>query len=277
MTETLCAVDRCDRPAGDAFVCRPCAADTLGQLVSVAWLTDQLAITLARLDRIGAASETATPSTDGPSPLHYPAVQALSTLLHTLKPWSLSVAERVGVNPPDRDDPWTHARALATLLDRARYMPDAGQLVDEVTYAVREARKVIDRPPPLFYAGPCECGRDLYCRADDRGRPVATIIRCQACRAQYDTTQRRAWLLDLVEDRIATVTEIARALPAVYGHPIRLNTLRVWITRGRLIPRGWLHNGRVYPKPQAERDRPLCRIGDVLDLVGQQTAIPNGN
>jgi hypothetical protein len=277
VTDNPCAVDRCDRPAGDAFVCRPCAAETLGDLVSVAWLVDQLGITLAKLDRIASTNDANASGTESPSPLHYPAVQALSTLTHTLKPWSLSVAERFGIDPPVRDDPWTHARALAMLMDRARFMPDAGQLVAEVRYAVREARKVIDRPPPLFYAGPCECGRDLYCRADDRGRPVAAVIRCQACRAQYDTTQRRAWLLDLVEDRIATVTEIARALPAVYGQPIRLGTLRVWITRGRLVPRAWLHNGRVYHQRQSERDRPLCRIGDVLDLVGQQTATQNGN
>lgn len=264
--EQTCAVERCDRPTRDASVCKRCAVELLGDLVSVAWLVDQLAVTLARLDRIGAAAGGS--STGQPLPLRLPALQAGSTLLYTLRPWSLSVAERVGMVPPVGDNPWTYARALATSLDAVRQMPDGGQLVGEIRYAVGVARDVIDRPPSTFYAGPCECGTDLYCRADDHGRPAVSVIRCRECGAQYDTTQRRGWLLDLVEDRIAPLSEIARALPAVYGRPIRFGTLRVWVSRGRLIPRAWLHNGQVYAQRQDDRDRPLCRIGDVLDLVG---------
>lgn len=268
MTEQItCTVDRCDRPAHDAYVCKRCAAELLRDLVSVPWLVDQLAVTLARLDRVNASAGAG--AAEVPMPLHLPAVQASSTLLHTLRPWSLIVAERGRTLRPVGDDPWTYARALAVNLDTVRQMTDAEQLVTEVRYAINVARRVIDQPPRTFYAGPCACGVDLYCRADDTGRPADSVIRCRTCGAEYNTVDRRNWLLDLVEDRIATVSEIARALPAVYGQPVRLNTLRVWINRGRLVPRAWLHHGVVYAQRQDERDRPLCRIGDVLDLVGQ--------
>ncbi|WP_103348962.1 hypothetical protein [Amycolatopsis sp. CA-128772] len=269
MTDYPCTVEHCDRPAGaDAFVCPRCTNALFRDLVSVRWLVDQLAVTLARLDRLGGPAGAG----DGgePMPAYYPAVQAFSTLLHTVQPWAHSVAERTRTPLAVANHPWPLARWLAGNVDAVRGMTDGGQLAGEIRYAVTVTRGVIDRPPDLFYAGPCTaCGVDLYCHADNRGRPAVAVIRCRGCGEQYDTVKRREWLLNAVEDRIASLSEIARAVPAVAGREIRFGTLRVWVNRGRLVPRAWLHNGQVYAQRQSSKDRPLCRIGDVLDLIGK--------
>ncbi|MGH3567181.1 MAG: hypothetical protein ACRDRH_14350 [Pseudonocardia sp.] len=48
---------------------------------------------------------------------------------------------------------------------------------------------------------------------------------------QYNTVRRENWLLSRAEDRLATVTEIAQAIPALYGTEISVNTIRSWVPR----------------------------------------------
>lgn len=62
-----------------------------------------------------------------------------------------------------------------------------------------------------------------------------------------------------MEDRIATITEITRALPVVAGRHVRLGTLRVRINRGRLVLRARLRQGTVYIQRQANGGRPSAR------------------
>lgn len=59
------------------------------------------------------------------------------------------------------------------------------------------------------------------------------------------------------------------ARSAVHSSLLSNGTIRQWISRGRLLPRAWLHNGQFYLQRQDEHDRPLCRIGNVIDLARQ--------
>ncbi|MFI5593607.1 hypothetical protein ACIA5G_51880 [Amycolatopsis sp. NPDC051758] len=59
------------------------------------------------------------------------------------------------------------------------------------------------------------------------------------------------------------------AIPALYGRQISVNTIRSWINRGRLPPRTWVHDGVAYAQRQVENDRPLCYVGDVIDIAQQ--------
>ncbi len=94
------------------------------------------------------------------------------------------------------------------------------------------------------------CGTDLYAMPGD------TQVTCPACGARYDVAERRAWLLDAAEDRLATTTEIARAITTLAGQDLTTERLRQWAARGRLTVRA-----------RTPDDRPLYRVGDVLSLL----------
>lgn len=260
-----CGVAGCDQPTGDAYLCARCAHRLVGDLVAVPWLLNHLAITLARADRVGAPLGATSAGT--PLPFRWRATQAAVTLTLTLDPWVRRVARQRGLVLDVEPTALALVGWLATHIAYVRQCPDAAELVDEVRYAIDQVRRAIDRPPALFYGGPCDaCNRDLYCGADDLGRPTVAVIQC-ACGRTYDTASRRDKLLAAAHDMLATATEIAQALPSLYGRRIPVDTIRSWINRGRLIPRAWLHRGAVYTQRQADHDRPLCRIGDVIDLA----------
>jgi hypothetical protein len=249
-----------------------CTRELFADLIAVPWLLDHLTVTLARLDRI--AGHVGATSAGIPLPIRWAAVQAGVTLRYTLAPWAATVAAQRGVvcdvHP---DDTAAFAGWLASHIVYVRQCTDGGELVDEVRYAIAQVRRAVDRPPDLWYAGPCDtCHRDVYCGADTHGRPAVSVIRCHECGTTYDTRDRRAWLLAQATDRIATATEIAQAVPSLYGQRIPVDTIRAWIARGRLVPRGWLHHGAVYTQRQSDRDRPLCRIGDVIELAERRDA-----
>jgi hypothetical protein len=65
---------------------------------------------------------------------------------------------------------------------------------------------------------------------------------------------------------------VSLAVAALYGRQISVNTIRSWINRGRLLARSWVHDGVAYAQRQAETDRPLCRVGDVIDLAQRRQA-----
>lgn len=279
MTAPRCTAG-CGRPSPDASLCGSCSRELLRQLLSVPWLTRQLTTTLARLDRVPASAGAGT--NDGPPlPFRLTVTQAASTLRHTLTPWVREIAQQQRIPPPRRNIPVrTLATWLARNIEHARRHHDAAQLADEISYAVEQVKKAIDRPPDLFYLGPCDgCRTDLYCGCDARGWPTAAVITCRACSRRYEATERREWLLSAVRDRLATAAEISQAVPALYGREIRTGTIRQWLNRGRLAPRAWLLNGVIYPYRPADHARALVRVGDVLDLASaanEHTFAPSG-
>jgi len=128
--------------------------------------------------------------------------------------------------------------------------PDA---VDEITDAVADCRRVIDRAPERWYAGPCECGADLYAKRR------TGIVTCRECGHEYDVEARREWLLAEAEDRLANAATIARAVSWLGAEPLTSATVRKWAQRGRLLAKG--HDGRG----------PLYRIGDAIDLLAKES------
>lgn len=123
----------------------------------------------------------------------------------------------------------------------------------------------MDRAPDLLYVGPClaevgtvdvprECGADMYVEID------APVVTCPACRLEYDVAERRDWLLLEAKDVLAHAEWIGRAVTAL-GVPVSPSMIRGWKARGRLIVRG-----------VDREDRPLYRVGDVIDVAAQVEA-----
>jgi hypothetical protein len=164
----------------------------------------------------------------------------------------------------------------------------AAELHDDIRAAVRHAKRVIYGPAERVYLGICsyrmevtvegaadsvmlECETDLYGHKD-RARVV-----CPGCGAEWDSAERRRWMLVKMEDQLLTATEMSRALPSYLDRQVTASMIRGFAHRNRL-----LSHGSVDVDPEVELDEavvevagrrrsPRYRVGDVLDLLTATT------
>lgn len=250
----------CCRPTADNALCPSCTLQLARDLAQVPELAEELETTRTKQDRIGNPTD---PRGGSHVPLGYrPTAAEVGAVLHqTLAVWARELAAATGA--PLADGPAEHPVMLAAWLaencEAARHLSLAGQLADEVSYAVRVTRRAIDRPVDRVYVGPCdECSADLY------ALPHANTVECRECAATYGVVDRRAWLLASLREHLATAAEIAAGMGELYGQAVNRKTINVWHHRGRLVEHACTRTGW-----------PLFRIGDVLDLAsGQQPVTP---
>lgn len=282
----------CTRPITDtAVVCPHCGHILDAALAEVVdWLALELDVTLAKQAKVAAGHsapqplepQDKAPGTLKPNPLPYHggASNAATRLKGVLVSWARIIIEETGAGTVPTLGPTcltcrhnschdirtrglpedTIASIAAWLRPRVGWLRyhEAGQdAVDEICAAVGQARRVVDRPAERLYAGPCDCGLDLYARLD------AAYVVCRADVHEdgplaWPVVERRRWLLESAEDVLASTTEISRALTR-YAQPVTPSALRGYVARRRLAARGErVENGRIIP---------LYRLGDVLEIV----------
>lgn len=247
MTEPTCP--RCARPMPDtAYVCLGCGDSLANLLVKTNELLPELLTTVARLDRIGQGGKG---NGENPLPVNLEASAAEAAVTNTMTTWARHVAAERGKTITDEAPVW-----LAGQTHWLRYRPEAIEAFDELTDACRLVRRTIDLPVPRWYAGPCECGSELYAASQ------AVTVRCrdQECGAQYDAAERKAWLLAQARDVLAHAGWIASAASAL-GEPVTADMIYGYSRRGRLLAHG-----------QDGLRRPLYRVGDVLDILARVAA-----
>lgn len=288
MPDVLCDVHGCARPVPDsAFVCPSCAYlldAALGEVIGnedVAGLAEDLDVTLTKQDRIGLRSERR--STELPLPFSVNASEAGYVLRSTLAGWVRIVAEETGAEMP-ADTLAAMAVWLRPRVGWLRHHKAGADAVDEITDAVEKVRRAVDRPPELWYAGPCgaavDSGRDCSCSCHIGGayrsacdveggceHVVGTCenelyahvgaynVICRECGASYDVAERRQWLLKAAEDVLATGPMIARALTRM-GDELKEDRIRQWASRGHIVSHG-----------RDQQGKPLYRIGDVIERL----------
>lgn len=247
----ITCVTGCGQVSGGYYLCRGCTDDLVAELRRVPSLGRQLDITVARQTATGTGVGVASRSAERPLPVDLTAAEAARDLHNVLGTWARDLAERTGA-PLDVDDDVNGAATwLLGHVSTMRTHPAADELHDEITDAIARAWRVVDRPAPRLFAGPCDlCGSDLY------GRPHAAILRCGQCGTEYDAAVRREWLLDQARDQLATPSTIARALPGLLGRAVTPAMIR-----------GWAHRGRLAARPADTDGRPRYRVGDVIDVV----------
>lgn len=263
---TTCA--NCDRPVADAHVCTGCANRAAARLRTAADLWPELAVTIARLDRMGDPTPRAgrpapaspirpdgDPAADQVTgwptglPVNLAASETADVVRNTVNTWARAIADEVGADLPDGMPELM--RWLAGRMEWARHQPWAPEAIDELSEVPRLLTRALDRPPPRRYLGPCsECKVDLYVR------PGATYTRC-ACGASAPVAEVLATLDKLTRTHAYTASEIEAA------YHIRADRIRQWAARGRITQRGTDRLGR-----------PLYLLGDVLDLANRQTRRP---
>lgn len=254
-TSALCT---CGRPTGDdAFICSACADDYAKALGLVPGLAHELIVTMSKQQRFGDSALIAYRANG--LPYDVGAADSLHRLRAELVALvRLCLDDKVRSSDYRQREPEDTLRSMSRWLQwrvdglaAMRWAPEALTLIA----IVEQAEAIIDRPLDRTYAGPCDdCSRDLYV---EHGQ--MTVI-CDHCGATYDLKARRTWLLHVVDDRLATAGEIARALSSL-DMPITHDLIRQWRHRGRLTPRSHDKHGV-----------PTYRVGDVIALLHERTA-----
>ena len=271
MSHPVCLAPQCDNPPHDGFLCSSCVATLRRDLSAVPYLLADLDITISKQDRLSDSEKRA--SSERPLPLRLEPMEAKRDLAETLANWVQHVVTQHNAVPPhdipavapyvNKRGALVEQRTNRQVLALAAWMvghlgdvlidPEAGNLADEIGYAVITAQRAVDKPLQLVYAGPCdECTTDLY------AHPRKAEVACRGCDAVYDITSRRQWLLGQAEDQLLTATEMSRALPGLLQKPLTAAMIRGLAFRGRLTQHP--------PLPNRPKD-PVYRVGDVIDLV----------
>lgn len=260
-----CPVPTCPRTMpGHLTVCGACSAELLRDLADVPSLDLHLDLALTRQSRLG--GRAGGRPAEAALPYDPRASAAITALRSALVGWQRQLgAEQARFGPLCRgcDHPsclWVHRSrppadtmaAISRWLVRQRAAllahPALPEAVDELGAAVRQARRVIDRPADRVYAGPCnECGQDLLATPGHR-----TVV-CRGCCLEYNVADRQDWMRREIEDQLAHSIAISGMLRQL-GVEIAASTIRYLAQKGRITARG-----------TDRRGRPLYRVGDVLE------------
>lgn len=242
-------------------ICHQCGRTLDIALANIGALANEIDIVRARQVRYD--HRVGSRPTERPVPVDLRAREVEHDVRNTLTTWirdmqGLPHDPNAGYSPtwPNHTIP-AMCNWLGNRLPLIRMHPKAEEILDEIVTCERRLIRLADRPPQRMFAGPCECGEDLYVT------PGQAKAKCAKCERSFDVATRRQWLLDQAEDRLATATETARAVSWLGDQRITTDLIRQWASRGRLEVRSVTITGR-----------PLYRIGDVLDLlpVMEQTA-----
>ncbi|WP_372595666.1 hypothetical protein [Actinotalea sp.] len=107
---------------------------------------------------------------------------------------------------------------------------------DDASDYRERVRKVLERPAPPVYVGPCRhmgedgtgCVGELYVKPGKDGGS------CKECGTTFTLLEQREWLEEQFDDRLMTAGEIASAL-VVLDVPVPMGTIKSWIARRRLM------------------------------------------
>ena len=238
---------KCRTPS-DLTLCTNCTVALRIELTDVPSLLIDLDITRSRQDQLTDPTNHGPAGTEVPLPFKTHIADTVWVLHHTLTEWATTLG---ATNPTKPLATAQLATWLLRNLNRVPTHPDAGQLADEVTSAIHQARRAIDRPDDRrCYLGPCstgECVEEVY------GLPWNKYATCPACGARHDIAERQTWLRDVAQDHLGTSTEIAGFLRST-GVRCTPSMIRGYTARGRLTPAP-----ETYP--------PLYRLRDVLAAI----------
>lgn len=263
---TICAVDECERPVPDtSFVCPRCGDRLAALLGLVPGILDDLDDVIRRQVRF--TDNPGARTTERPLPYNPAASEVRAVLDGTLIFWTTSIGEvrghRTGTSPLlmadylERHVPWLRAQASG---------PEA---FDELSAAIRQARRATDRPADRHYLGKCsatcvlsdiEGGGVFVCDADLFARDGDEVATCRACGADYPVADRRRWLLEQADDQLLPARELARAIDGL-GVPLTAGMVAGMKRRRRILPHGVTPDGRD-----------LFRVGDVRAVVEANAA-----
>lgn len=242
----------------NAYICRPCVGTLRGLLTDLPGLMDDIDAAIGRQLRFTTRNGTAR-SAETPLPVNMAASSNAWTARQTILTYVDEIATIRGHTIPQT---W---HTIGTYLtDSATWMsrhPDAEEWFGALTYALREARRTVDRPADKVYAGKCggnnidhnglliECQQALY------AHPGAQTVTCPICGTEWPVADRRQHMLNRVQNMHLPAPDLAKAINGLLNETIvQASTIRQWRKRGHINPTGTNTKGQ-----------PVYSVSQVLD------------
>lgn len=236
---TRCA---CGQPSPDAAICTQCEHQLTLALMAAAAMAGDLQDAVARLLRRGTGGHGGG---EAPLLIDLGAMAVRDHLRNCLAGWVRDTA----ADDWPADDLAAMAFWLIRRMPMVRLLPQAGEMVRDVTMAVSRAQAAIDRRPDMLPAGPCD-----VCRAMVYAEAGTDVAACLCGTVMTGVTARREAMVRQA-DILGSPAEIAATLAAI-GRRVSDGTIRKWASRGRLQQHGdgWY------------------RLSEVLALVSERDA-----
>lgn len=261
----------CGRPTQD-MLCSGCLTKLttdLRQLVhcgKMPGLYEELMVTLTRQDQLTGQGDRTTGQGETPLPYKPSASEVRWALDNTVSTWARDIAETYPHRPLTATSTVEAAEWMADGAGLLAEHPAAGELFDEVTDAIAQVRRVIDRLSEGVYLGRCgSMFEGVQCPDDVYAHPGRDIAQCGTCGATHDVEHRRQSMLGELEDHLDTSLRVAQMVSAL-GVSVSDATIRKWVERRKLRP--VQHAPPKYPGGQR---RPLYRVGDVVAVAAGRT------
>lgn len=239
MSETICQVATCDRPSDDWIVCKTCSVAFEQVLAEVPWMLDELDTVITQQTRYTTASSGKSAET--PMMFNVKAADMRGQLVMQLDTAARMIAEANGWTLTYTDAAGASAWLLRSLT--AIRLHEAGaQIVDEITATNAGCLWVIDRPAAKQYLGECSMvfkveGLDEGCGGRIYGRQGKEHAACDTCGTEWEADALRTVLLQQLDDRLCTASEIAHLstyLGLIDGREQVRKRINQWAIRGRI-------------------------------------------
>lgn len=248
----------------DRHLCAGCEADLRAVLQDVPALALDLQVALTRQtsfvqhglhrrrDEEGEDEGEPVEGSTGPLPWDEAAAKALH---------HLATALRAGGHVEPLTTSWVDLADQALgQLPNLLLDPQVGAWAERLSRAVLHGYRVVDRPPDVWYFGPCpKCGEDIY---DER---TVTDVSCVACTYSAPLADHQLACLDAGDDRLLTVSELVGAITAA-GEAVTRDQINGWIRREGLAREP--ENRVVWRKGRLSQESVwVYRLGDVRRLA----------
>ena len=253
---------RCSRPSPDAFLCRSCCDDLNELLTGMAhgnslrggegrwsrpWLVSLEDAALGHT-RLG---ESQRHGSDCNSPL--PFGEIASTLFDSVKAmlstWVRHLLEARGVSIPDTIQTAVGCAAwLAQHVDAVAQDEAAGDIFNDIANAIVQIERVVNRPVPDRYLGPCpvalsDGNGERICSMQLTASREATSVQCSQCKTTHSVAELHEAQMRTTDQMSFSISELYRLILPVVREYVPMRTLQHWAARGTLVPTGHDRDG----------------------------------
>jgi hypothetical protein len=155
--------------------------------------------------------------------------------------------------------------AIAAARFLARHIPAiaqdeaAAELFADIKAAVESIERVVNRPVPARFLGPCpSLLNDNYgehiCNTELTTTRDAQTVQCTVCKATHYVEQLHEQQMRNTDAMSFTIVQLFRLILPINREYVPLRTLQHWAASGRLVPTGY------------EGDEPRFLLADVREL-----------
>lgn len=243
----------CSGKVHGAYLDAGCSARLYEMLRRCPSLLAQLALTATGQSQM--ASNVGSPSATTPLPFSEPARKAQLVLEGVL------IGHGRGLLVIDRDEVVTGteaARLLAAASKQLRTSKGVENLYFALERAVLTGWRLVDRPGPVAYLGPCyktlpQGGR---CELAVMAREDEIQVKCK-CGGVHDRAQREAWVLQATRSTWLIASDMAEHLRTLGADSPTVEKIEDWAKRKRIRERTRTVEGMTLP---------IYLVGEVWDL-----------